>query len=541
MTDHAPRPDSHAHDSGRPRRAHLLVYAVAMAFPLAILVSNPTDAPPFRDIGLTLGLVLLVAALFDVASRLVIRTSPAREIIVALGLIALGAYGYVDLQLLGQAVPQQYLLVIWSAVFLALMGLAWLAADRAWLRRLASILQSWAVALVLIQLAYLAASLAPELWNRGRVEARLGPTARLPAGSTPNERPDIYYIVLDGYGRQDVLRAIYGYDNTQFIDQLKARGFFVAPRSRSNYHQTTLSLASSLNMTYLDGLGLEGFKSRLPLFRMLNDNRVVRSLAQLGYSSVAFSTGYSLTECTQFDRYIIGGTSLTDFQNALFSTTPLHPLLRWSTSTFDAHRQRILRTFAMLPDVAREAPSPSFVFVHLIAPHPPFVFDRRGNPIDPKGAFAIADGGAFMAHWKASRDDYLRGYRGQLEFVNQRLLETVDGILANSSRRSIIILQGDHGPGATFTSNAKTTDLWERLSILNAVYQPPGTAAKLPEDLSPVNTFRIILDHYFGTNLGVLDNRCFFSPWDKPYDFEDVTGMIVEAPAGRRVIQASSH
>ena len=65
---------------------------------------------------------------------------------------------------------------------------------------------------------------------------------------------DIYYIVLDGYGRQDVLSRIYDLDNTDFIDFLKREGFYVAEQSQSNYIQTALSIASSMNLDYVNDL-----------------------------------------------------------------------------------------------------------------------------------------------------------------------------------------------------------------------------------------------------------------------------------------------
>src|SRR5207244_7041298 len=69
-----------------------------------------------------------------------------------------------------------------------------------------------------------------------------------------NNKPDIYYIILDGYGRQDVLKDLYGFDNSDFIQFLQSRGFYVADQARANYCSTVPSLASSLNRTYLTGL-----------------------------------------------------------------------------------------------------------------------------------------------------------------------------------------------------------------------------------------------------------------------------------------------
>src|SRR5207253_1118682 len=43
----------------------------------------------------------------------------------------------------------------------------------------------------------------------------------VPTAPHPARRPDIYYIVLDSYGRGDVLKEIYGYDNTPFLEGLR--------------------------------------------------------------------------------------------------------------------------------------------------------------------------------------------------------------------------------------------------------------------------------------------------------------------------------
>ena len=45
-------------------------------------------------------------------------------------------------------------------------------------------------------------------------------------------RPDIYYIILDAYGRADVLKDLYNYDNSQFVDWLNQKGFYVARESK---------------------------------------------------------------------------------------------------------------------------------------------------------------------------------------------------------------------------------------------------------------------------------------------------------------------
>ncbi len=66
--------------------------------------------------------------------------------------------------------------------------------------------------------------------------------------------PDIYFIVLDAYARDDVLKEMYGFDNTEFLAYLRNKGFYIAERSAANYCQTGLSIGSCFNLCYLDKL-----------------------------------------------------------------------------------------------------------------------------------------------------------------------------------------------------------------------------------------------------------------------------------------------
>ena len=109
-----------------------------------------------------------------------------------------------------------------------------------------------------------------------------------------DELPNIFFIILDGYARADVLSEIYQFDNTDFLNSLTDKGFFVANQARANYSQTSLTLASSLNMKYLDDLVAgEAFieaNDTLPLAKMINQSLVGRFLKQRGYKTVAFSS-----------------------------------------------------------------------------------------------------------------------------------------------------------------------------------------------------------------------------------------------------------
>lgn len=67
------------------------------------------------------------------------------------------------------------------------------------------------------------------------------------------------------------------------------------------------------------------------------------------------------------------------------------------------------------------------------------------------------------------------------------------------------------------------------MSILNAIYLPGG-AGLIDDAITQVNTFRVILDRYFGARLGRLPARNYYSPYLAPYAF---TVVKAELSGGR--------
>ena len=156
-------------------------------------------------------------------------------------------------------------------------------------------------------------------------------------GSRPLEGkpPDIYYIILDGYARSDVMKSLFDYDNSGFLDRLERKGFYVASGSTANYCQTPLCLSSSLNSSYLDemvkGLGID--QTELTQFIARND--VVASLRPLGYRSVTFATGFDPTENPEADSYLTPHVLVSNFERMLIDMTPIQRVLpspRWEDS-----------------------------------------------------------------------------------------------------------------------------------------------------------------------------------------------------------------
>lgn len=68
--------------------------------------------------------------------------------------------------------------------------------------------------------------------------------------------------------------------------------------------------------------------------------------------------------------------------------------------------------------------------------------------------------------------------------------------------------------------------LKERTSILNAYYLPYGGDKTLYDSITPVNTFKIIFNTYFNTNLELVKDSIFHSTYEQPYKFTYINDRL---------------
>jgi hypothetical protein len=363
------------------------------------------------------------------------------------------------------------------------------------------------------------------------------------------EKPDIYYIILDGHGRQDILQELYKYDDSEFTSFLVRQGFYVADSSCSNYIQTMLSLSSSLNMQYLDTIGLptkDAHDGRIWLDTKITHSLVRELLAEQGYQMVTFSNGFPTIpddadiyfdfDSTKRASEINEMQGLNEFERLLLSATIGRVIVDegWIPNSlmpkqdlngyrqYLHHYEQVRFTIDKLAEVPK-LPGDYFVFAHIVAPHPPFVFGANGEFMVADQPYSIGDGPQF----EGTPDEYISGYRDQAIFIDHAIQNLITKILVTSNPPPIIIIQGDHGPGAFLDwESMEKTNLEERFSILNAYYFPGDPSHQLYESITPVNSFRILFDNYFGTKYELLDDRSFYSTWSQPFKFVDVTGML---------------
>ena len=327
-----------------------------------------------------------------------------------------------------------------------------------------------------------------------------------------NNLPNIYYIVLDGYASFETYKNIYDFDNSDFKELLENQGFFVADQSLANHSYTYLSLSSTLNMQYMDWLASDDDKLRKKNPREIGDsignNKVARILKASGYKYITFDSGYSTSSKSKIADLNVPCAQFSEFDRIFIKTTILDPFF-----LYGGVRDTILCQFAMIPKVAKS--DKSFIFSHIIAPHPPFVFDSKGGKVGMNSG---------LNPW-SDRDAYVE----QTKFINNKVLKMISNIKKNSEIDPIIIIQADHGPASSGTEemlNPTNTLIKERMRILNTYYLPKKIREKLYRDITPVNTFRIILSELLRIKLPILKDRSWFTPiGQEELVFDDVTDV----------------
>ena len=381
-----------------------------------------------------------------------------------------------------------YMGILWLILFvLAIYLLIFRLKD---LQTLTEILNIIVLALLLVQLGQIAVFEVQVGIAQAQTEQEEPLTFLQPEDKS--QLPDVYFILLDKYGRSDALEAYFDYDNTDFIQGLEEMGFWVADCSRSNYSFTVMSLASELNLDYV--YNLTESPNLKTTTALIQNNRVHQAFEELGYTTIAFDMGYSWGNLKDSDYYFdsypedINTWELDPFEMLYLKNTLARLLFTNSTelaaqmSLSDIERKaaRTNLVLELLPEIPKIA-GPKFVHAHIISPHPPYVFNADGT-LNPD----------------AEDTPESEGYPAQLAYLEPRILDAVERILAESERPPIIIIEGDHAFGKEYVT-----------SNLLALYLPEDGAAGLDEHMTLVNVFPTIFNTYFGTELGLLPDESY--------------------------------
>ncbi len=435
--------------SGQPWYFHPILFGI---YPIiALLAANISQIRPEAAIR-AFFISLVIAVLFYLVAFLVFRNNSIAAVFSTFFFLLFYSYGHIYQVIEGKLIGgldvgrHRFLGSLWILIFAAGIGLIIRKARQAsTFNRLLNTVSIILLVLPLFQIAEFEIKAARVAAGGNSMK-----TASIISSSgknlDPETLPDVYYIILDGYSRDDILKQLYNYDNSSFIRELEQLGFVVPDCAQSNYARTALSISSALHMDYVQdfsSLYKQGDQSLdMPVYLDYIQHNPVRShLAEFGYKMVAFETGYFWNEVTDADVYVVANDNplekvkqrrdVSEFEMMFLRTTALrtldelqskftHNLVKSIRTPEEKNHDQVIFALDQLEQVPN-LPGKKFVYAHIVAPHAPFVFSPDGRYI--------------------SNGAVNPGYLDAISYVNSRVIPIVKSIIANSR------FPGDHPSG----------------------------------------------------------------------------------------------
>lgn len=320
-----------------------------------------------------------------------------------------------------------------------------------------------------------------------------------------SSKPDIYFLVFDAMASSQSVLNTTGKSISDLDTFLHNKGFYLASNARANYNWTIHSVSTTLNMDYLppwiapvmDDLkvyfwGSSSFKDN-SLFRILQkENYKINS-----YQPISFDN-------TQWpgESYF---NNLKKYHYS-FKTLPgrIYKDIFWNYSRINVdfihqyqldliYERSLVKkkyfdtTVSLIKESCSKTGQPKFTYGHFMLPHDPYVFDSTGKLKSPDKTIP-----------RNSQED-LDGYYEQLRFATNTIRELVTYIQANNKKNTIIIVAGDHG---FKTKEARVNGY--TFNNYSAFYFPDKDYHSLYDSITPVNSFRLVLNKYFNATLPLL-------------------------------------
>jgi hypothetical protein len=328
------------------------------------------------------------------------------------------------------------------------------------------------------------------------------------ANTKLSEKPDIYHIIFDSHTNGLALKQYWNYEDDLY-PFLQSRGFFTVDSGYSNYISTPYSISSVFNLQYLEGAEPYLISTSENFFigqRVFRQNAVYKFFERNNYDFSVFAQVQN--EKLMLSTGILGVTPPTTWlRKQTMERIYLNPWV-WqkikkmgkdsnenpapvikSMQQFNTYNEQALNHIfsdCKNANTRERDAKPLFSFTHILLPHDPYLYDENG----------------VLVKSPQPDNNNMSRYLGQLKYSNSLIKKITDCLLKDTIRKKIIIIQGDHGyrhytsarPGASFDA-------------LNAIYFYNKDYSGIRENMSHVNTYRIIFNKFFGTSLPMLEDR----------------------------------
>lgn len=284
--------------------------------------------------------------------------------------------------------------------------------------------------------------------------------------------PDVFVVIADSYPGLKAWEMDFPEMEYPLAEDLTHRGFALPTSAWASYAWTHMSLPSLFQMDYplLDGLG--GHRMVRELHEIIGGaNRVLAAFEDAGYETYMIEAGWSGSTCgIQYDHcvvdHFVDEAVFVTLDESIFA--PLVERMYGHSSTTGVRRSADW-LIEHVEELSRDS-EPSFVFAHLLAPHPPFFLDSDCE---------VARAGHSQRRGVYFNDGEVPTEMRRAFFSEQR--NCVDRILVGIADlidpSDVVLFLSDHGPDSRnqlivgYPWDLEATI--ERMSVL-AAFRTPG-------------------------------------------------------------------
>jgi len=330
-------------------------------------------------------------------------------------------------------------------------------------------------------------------------------------------KPDIYFLVFDGMPSTKAMNEHWGFNNYALDTFLRNQNFYISENSKSNYNLTVLSLSSTLNMDYAPSIDIsqDEIKMYFKASSSLLNNSLTNFLTKEGYQIFQYQPISFVNKDWDGSLFFKDMLYMNYFYKTLpgriyrdlgwhFSSLKFNFINNFYNSKYEKRNIKAEEDINHLIHLVKNSCDtnkvlPQFVFAHFLIPHDPFIFDSSGKRKETSLTIQL------------SEEKQVSAFIDQVKYSNKLIEQLVTYIKRNNKKNTVILIEGDHGYRNIY--GKKGYMIFENL---NAIYLPGKDHKTLYPSISPVNSFRVILNKYFSANLPLLQDSSIFIPYTLP-------------------------
>ncbi len=348
------------------------------------------------------------------------------------------------------------------------------------------------------------------------------PTA-LAFAQLPDERPNVYLFVLDGFARPSITEQQFSSRGVEFdisapLAELEQLGFEQDLEASVNYPQTILSVPSTLNASYphlpeaqssAADIWAEGRQA------LAGNNLLVNSLRTAGYEYWhSSSTIWEASRCREeiADRCL--GDPGIDFEasRAVWDETPLRNLVSGNLDRAPDPTTVVGEILAARQSTAED--QPYFLFSHILSPHQPYRFDENCSVRESREGLSLSFGHA---------PEHRPLYAGEAVCLSNQLVTAMTDLL-EADPTALIFLQADHGSAFEVDFDNHSWDepmVEERFGIFRMTHLPDRCRSDDPAAESVINTVPVIIGCIAGEEPELIDPRILLVNWSPAVEVQE--------------------